>query len=575
MAPIERYLEGCHLHIKLPVLVITRIGKAYLDHGGSQLPAKTLVNSFAIDLNHNLYGNPHSASTPSHLAGQRIDEIRDRTLRFFNADPKNFDLIFVANATAAVHLVGSCFREYASRLPRNGAVSKKKTSFSYVYHQDCHNSLIGIRELANNHRCFSSDSKVEAWLTSSSSRRKDCPRPHDIGLFAYPGQSNFNGRRLPLSWPRRIRESSRGTNTYTLLDAAALATTTPLNLDDIQPDFCCLSMYKIFGFPDLGALIVRKSSGGPILMSRIYFAGGTVDLVNSTNDTTTSSHKRGRRDRGSWHIKRSPQTGSPLHESLEEGTLPFHSIIALSHALTTHITLFGPDPMHSISRRTSHLAAYTYTAMRSFHHGNGAPLFKIYASPTSTYGDPRTQGATIAFNVLRPDGSLVGYKDVERAADQHDIYVRSGGHCNPGGVSAALGWSGEEKWRVWEESGHSCGNPVQTFRGRATGVVRLSLGACSVRADVDKFLDFVWEEYRDGMEVVGGIRAGAWDVLDPVESRTDSMDLTEVADGEIEVADSKRMEKGQVSRWHRSVMELTKVKKAWRTAKLGMQDAGI
>jgi len=37
---------------KLPVLVTTRV-KTYLDHAGSQLPAKSLVNSFAIDLNNN------------------------------------------------------------------------------------------------------------------------------------------------------------------------------------------------------------------------------------------------------------------------------------------------------------------------------------------------------------------------------------------------------------------------------------------------------------------------------------------------------------------------------------------
>jgi len=131
---------------------------------------------------------------------------------------------------------------------------------------------------------------------------------------------------------------------------------------------------------------------------------------------------------------------------------------------------------------------------------------------------------------------------VESAADQRDIYVRSGGHCNPGGVSVALGWSSEEKWKVWEESGHSCSHPVQVFRGRATGVVRISLGACSVKADVDKFLDFVWEEYRD-VEAAGEPRTRFWNVLGRVESRVDSMGLTEIEDGDIEVANLKRMEK--------------------------------
>jgi len=50
--------------------------------------------------------------------------------------------------------------------------------------------------------------------------------------------------------------------------------------------------------------------------------------------------------------------------------------------------------------------------------------------------------------------------------------------------------------------------------------------------------------------------------------------LKEVAGGEIEIADSKRMEKGPASRWQRSMTELTKVK-IWSTVRLGMREAGV
>ena len=62
----------------------------------------------------NLYGNPHSASSPSALAGHRVDAIRERALRFFNADPDEFDLVFVANATDAIKMVVECVRDYAA-----------------------------------------------------------------------------------------------------------------------------------------------------------------------------------------------------------------------------------------------------------------------------------------------------------------------------------------------------------------------------------------------------------------------------------------------------------------------------
>lgn len=75
----------------------------------------------------------------------------------------------------------------------------------------------------------------------------------------------MTGRRLPLIWSQRLRMSSLSShqNTYSLLDAAALATTTQLDFSDpdFAPDFTAVSFYKIFGFPDLGGLIVRKRSG--------------------------------------------------------------------------------------------------------------------------------------------------------------------------------------------------------------------------------------------------------------------------------------------------------------------------
>jgi len=92
----------------------------------------------------------------------------------------------------------------------------------------------------------------------------------------------MTGRRLPLNWLRKLRHSSAKhlQDVYTLLDAASLAATAQIDLSDVDsaPDFMAVSFYKIFGFPDLGALIVRKKSGH-ILSWRKYFGGGTVDRL--------------------------------------------------------------------------------------------------------------------------------------------------------------------------------------------------------------------------------------------------------------------------------------------------------
>jgi molybdenum cofactor sulfurtransferase len=454
-----------------------------MDHGGTTIYAKSLIDTFAADLVSNLYGNPHSASTPAKLSGQLVDDTRERTLRFFGADPEHFDLIFVANATAAIKLVMDSFKDLANQ--GGTTVSNEDGGFWYGYHVDSHNSLVGVRECSDSHyHVFSTDSEVDQWLAGSSTLNQT----GKLGLFAYPGQSNMTGRRLPLRWSGQLRHSTHISHrdTYTLLDAAALATTSPLHGvfkdPSSAPDFTALSFYKIFGFPDLGGLIVRKGSGR-ILQYRRYFGGGTVNLV------TVLGAKP-------WHESR-----PVLHESLEDGTLPFHSIIALKAAIETHERLYGTDPMSRISKHTNFLSKRLYDALSSLRHANGAPAIKIYmgASGHSTYGDATTQGSTVSFNVLREDGTYIPYTSaVERAANKQNIFVRSGQLCNPGGIATHLEM---EKWHVQRlfAYGHRCGgheaSGTEIYLGRPTGMVRVSMGAMTTMDNVDTLMAFLKEEY--------------------------------------------------------------------------------
>lgn len=173
--------------------------------------------------------------------------------------------MFVANATAAIKLVAEALRDSSPH------------GFWYAYHSDAHTSLVGVRELADRgSRCLGTDDEVDAWISElgAGAGRDDMPK-----LFAYPAQSNMNGRRLP-RWDEQVRGASD--RTLTLLDAASLVATAPLQLGDasVAPDFTALSFYKVFGFPDLGALIVRKDASH-VFTQRRYFGGGTVDLVST------------------------------------------------------------------------------------------------------------------------------------------------------------------------------------------------------------------------------------------------------------------------------------------------------
>lgn len=411
----------------------------------------------------NLYGNPHSASLASQLSARCIEDIRLKLLRLFNADPEDFDIVFVANATAGIKLVMDAFRDY-------------QDGFWYGYHRDSHTSLVGVREAAKEHRCFATDAEVEAWIGDLATVDVAIARP---ALVAYPAQSSMNGRRLPLDWCRDIREATSTSRKpiFTLLDAAALVSTSALRLNDMDsaPDFIVLSLYKIFGFPDLGALIVRKASSH-IFQHRNYFGGGTVDMVVCLKEQ--------------WHARKS----ETIHDQLEDGTLPIHSIMAVSPAIDVHRELFGS--LDKISRHASFLARRLYDGLLALRHKNDLALCEIYKDPSSTYDDTKSQGPIVAFNLRNSRGAWISNAEVEKLASIRNIQLRTGGLCNPGGMASSLRLA---PWEMRENfsAGQRCGTENDITGGKPTGMIRVSLGAMSTLRDVNTFLHFLHEFFVD------------------------------------------------------------------------------
>ncbi|KIN04111.1 hypothetical protein OIDMADRAFT_40203 [Oidiodendron maius Zn] len=356
---------------------------------------------------------------PAELSGHAVDFIRNQALRFFSADPEHFDLVFSANAIAAIKLVAEFIRDPAA----SGSVSG---TFWYWYHKDSHPSLIGVRELTNGtHHCFNNDEEVEEWLNGT------------------PCVSNSG---IKYDWPKRVRQSTdiAHQNTYSILDAAALATTTQLDFSDPDSalDFTALSFYKIFGFPDLGALIIRRKSNH-ILSRRKHFGGSTISCVTVLHEST---------------FQRKNET---IHYGLEDGTLPSHNNVALGCAIDGHERLY--KSIKIISQHTLFLSNRLYIGISKLRHSNSRSLCIIYSDTTDAYPytDAITQGATIAFNVPDIKGNYIGYSHIEMAAN-------------------------EKYKRAWS-AGHRCGgaNPQEIINGKPTGVVRASLGAMSIMAEVE------------------------------------------------------------------------------------------
>lgn len=342
--------------------------------------------------------------------------------------------------------------------------------FEYAYHVESHTSLVGVRALAElGSRCFSTEDEVRQWVSGLDDE------DDNARLFAYPAQSNMNGRRFPLNWCNQIRQAGRRNN-FTLLDTAGLVSTSPLDLSDPElcPDFVVLSFYKVFGFPDLGALIVRKESGH-VFNHRKYFGGGTVEMVTVGNQ---------------WYARKQ----SSIHDQLEDGTLPFHNIIALQSAFQVHERLYGS--MANISNHTASLAKQLFDRLSSVKHANGKPVCHFYVSPDCSYDDRNTQGPIIALNLLDSNGDWIGKSEIEKLASVKSIHIRSGTLCNPGGTASLLGLSNDEMEANYK-AGQRCGDENDVMQGKPTGALRLSVGPMTSSRDIDRFVSFITEFYAE------------------------------------------------------------------------------
>lgn len=421
----------------------------YLDYTGGGLYPASVVREHADFLTTHVLGNPHSVNAPSALAGERIEACRAHVLSFFSASPEEYALVFTANASHALKLVGEAYPfEPGDQL---------------LLTFDNHNSVNGIREFDRAHGATTHYVPVvppDLRVDESVLRRQlDQATPGGHNLFAYPAQSNFSGVQHPLGWIAKAQE--RGWDV--LLDAAAFVPTNPLDLSQVHPDYVALSFYKMFGHPTgVGGLIARRAALEKL--HRPWFSGGTITVASVQGDRFYLADGA---------------------TAFEDGTLDYTNIPAVDAGLTFLETV-GQDRLHE---RLRCLSGWLLDTLIGMTLPGGQPLVKIYGPR-----DTEHRGATIAFNIHDASGEAVLHTEVERRAAEAGIALRTGCFCNPGAGEMALELSAGELDRCFSESGDRM--TKEDFGrclvgGESPGAVRVSLGVASTFADVFAFADFV------------------------------------------------------------------------------------
>lgn len=431
-------------------------GSTYLDYTGSGLYRTSQIRDIMATLQQNLFANPHSESPASSFTTDLVEEVREEVLKFVGANANEYSVIFTASATSSLKLLAESFPWSNESL--------------YLYTRDNHNSVLGVRRWA---RHFGGNFKaVDPSDLEGDGKTLTSSNDGPYNLFAFPAEENFAGKKYDLNLIQKFRTTDYGNKFakgkwFVLLDAAAYLPTNRLNLKKTQADFVVMSFYKIFGYPNLGALIVRNDALK--YLEKRDFSGGTVVIATCGTD----------------YVLFQPRTCAKF----EDGTIPFLSIIALKEGFKK-LNELGID---NINKHVWALTRELYTRLsRLRHKSTGRPVVKIYGNHMKN--NDKLQGGILAVNFLNQTGGFVGYNEVMKKSAKANINLRVGCFCNPGACTAAAGLQDDQVMQYFSKK-TSCHDAIDIVDGVPLGAVRISLGAYTTIEDVVKMEQFVIDNF--------------------------------------------------------------------------------
>jgi len=414
-------------------------GDVYADWTGAALPPNLLLDRWCHYHRSNIFGNPHSCHAPSALVTEQITRTRRAVLDYFNASPDEYEVIFTSGATAAIlHLQHFLFE-----------------GGELLLTADNHNSVNGLREIAKRSGAVVRYAPIKGDLTideAALTQMLSYPRSTGHKLFCYPAKSNYAGTMHSLEWVRIAREKGWSV----LLDAAAYAANSRLDLGRVKPDFVPISFYKLFGFPTgVGCLIIRKEAYAR--MHKKWFAGGSILFVGVKKDLFV------------------PEPSG--YARFEDGTVNFGQIPAIMAGLEfmEYMMAHGDVRGHAIG-----LATMLYDELCEMREGQGSVVIH------SARGND-----TVTFSVKK-ENKIVDAWLFEQAVNAKSVYVRTGCFCNPGVNEKVFGYAVEPFEALYDDARLSDKVTMERLRelsgDAAIGAIRASFGYANNRDDVSRLV---------------------------------------------------------------------------------------
>ncbi len=233
----------------------------------------------------------------------------------------------------------------------------------------------------------------------------------------------------------------------------------------------------MFGFPTgLGALLINKRRVTPaILRQKRYFGGGNVQLALINNNLV--------------EFKR-----VEFHQHLEEGTLPYLDIVAVDVSIDKMSQLTLNLNFKLINSYLIGLSEYFEDQLTALTHSNGQRLVELYRSNSAA----NKHGPIFAFNLKTSKSKYISFVLVDKLAQSQRIHLRVGCFCNIGACQRHLPHLTDhtlcQNFRVHM---HRCGDHIDLIDGEPTGAIRVSLGYCTIKSDLEHFLRFLRDNFAE------------------------------------------------------------------------------
>jgi molybdenum cofactor sulfurtransferase len=412
-------------------------GVGYFDSANRPFFTDAAFENFSDLLHTQLYGNTHSESPSAEKSTSTIDDARVLILNWLGTKLSQYTVIFTYSAPHSMKTVVEAF-------PFN-------RSGTFFYTDSSDESILGLRGLVRE-----KGGKLESFQideTDDLLSYTEIPEnfTYDFNLVAFPLVDAFDGSVVTekqLNYVFNKYQTSKSAVYGIIGDATLYLQTRQLSLQQFPFHAITFSFERLFGFPNIGALVIRNTFVRHLV--RPYFGGGTLVYALP-----------------SCNFEKMRITPSAR---FEDGSLPFLSIAAIE----TGFKFWENLNFDRITNHVEKLKEEVISNLNGIRHQNGSPVIRIYG---------HGQSSIIAFNVLSPESIVVPYREVVESAAKNDIYLIGGCHSTPGTCLKHLNISEAEI-----EDNISAMTEI--------GAIRLSIGWSTLPEEIVKLSNWLESEYK-------------------------------------------------------------------------------